>query len=81
MYAGINIFVCRDFHQLPPIRAAVMYSNPPNVRNADFLTGQQVYRALDTTARLTQLMRQDSDDEETLQFRRMLEELRVYQVS
>jgi hypothetical protein len=81
MYAGINIFVCGDFHQLPPIGAMVMYSNLPNARNADFLTGQQAYRALDTTVRLTQLMRQDGDDEETLEFRRALEELRVYQVS
>jgi ATP-dependent exoDNAse (exonuclease V) alpha subunit len=81
MYAGINIFLCGDFHQLPPIGAMVMYSDLPNARNADFLTGQQAYRALDTTVRLTQLMRQDGDDEETLQFRRALEELRVYQVS
>jgi len=81
MYAGINIFLCGDFHQLPPIGAMVMYSDLPNTRNADFLTGQQAYRALDTTVRLTQLMRQDGDDEETLRFRRALEELRVYQVS
>src|SRR3981189_361967 len=81
MYAGINIFVCGDFHQLPPIGATVMYASLPNARNADFLTGQQAYRALDTTVRLAQLMRQDGDDEETLQFRRALEELRVYQVS
>jgi hypothetical protein len=53
MYAGINIFVCGDFHQLPPIGATVMYSSLPNARNADFLTGQQAYRALDTTVRLT----------------------------
>ena len=81
MYAGINIFVCGDFYQLPPIGAAVMYSNPPNPRNADFLTGQQAYRALDTTVRLTQMMRQDGDDEKTIPFRRALEELRIYQVS
>ena len=81
MYAGINIFLCGDFHQLPPIGAMVMYSDLPNTRNADFLTGQQAYRALDTTVRLTQLMRQDGDDEETLRFRRALEELRIYQVS
>jgi hypothetical protein len=43
-----------------------MYSSLSNARNADFLTGQQVYRALDTTVRLAQLMRQDGDDEETL---------------
>ncbi|KFG81452.1 ATP-dependent DNA helicase PIF1 [Metarhizium anisopliae] len=81
MYASINIFVCGDFHQLPPIGATVMYSNLPNERNADFLAGQRAYRPLDTTVRLTQLMRQDGDDEETLKFRRALEELRVYQVS
>ncbi|KAK8912380.1 ATP-dependent DNA helicase pfh1 [Metarhizium anisopliae] len=81
MYAGINIFVCGDFHQFPPIGATVMYSDLPNARNADFLAGQQAYRALDTTVRLTQLMRQDGDDNETLQFRCALEELRVHQVS
>ncbi|KAK9311748.1 ATP-dependent DNA helicase [Lipomyces starkeyi] len=81
MYAGINIFVCGDFHQLPPTGAMVMYSNLPNARNADFLTVQQAYRALDTTVRLAQLMRQNGDDEETIQFRRALEELRVDQVS
>lgn len=59
----------------------VMYPNLPIARNADFLTGQQAYRALDTTVRLAQLLLQDGDDEETLQFRRTLEELRVYQVS
>lgn len=58
-----------------------MYSNPPNPRNADFLTGQQAYRALDTTVHLTQLMRQDSVDEEMIPFRRALVELRVYQVT
>jgi hypothetical protein len=57
-----------------------MYSNPPNPQNADFLTGQQAYRALDTTVRLTQLMRQDGHDEETIPFLRALEELLVYQV-
>jgi hypothetical protein len=81
MYAGINIFLCGDFHQLPPIGAMVMYSDLPNARNADFLTGRQAYRAVDTTLRLTQLTRQDGDDEETLGFRRVLGELRVYQVS
>lgn len=81
MYAGINIFVCGDFHQLPPIGATVMHSNLPNARKVDFLAGQQAYRALDTTVRLTQLMRQDGDDDETLQFRLALEKLRVYRVS
>jgi hypothetical protein len=79
-YAGINIFVCGDFHQLPPIGAAVMYSNAPS-RNADHLRGQQSYRALDKTARLTQLMRQDGEDDETIQFCRALRELRTYEVS
>jgi hypothetical protein len=58
-----------------------VYLTLRKARNADFLTGQQAYRALDTTIRLAQLMRQDGDDEETLRFRRALEELRVYQVS
>lgn len=80
-YGGMNIFICGDFHQLPPIGATVMYAKMPNTRNADILSGQQAYRALDRTVRLSQLMRQDGDDEETLQFRRALEELRVYQVS
>lgn len=31
----------------------VMYSDLPNARNADFLTGQQAFRALDTALRLT----------------------------
>src|SRR5258708_19696153 len=51
MYAGINIFVCVDFHQLPPIRPTSLYSSLPNARTADFLTVQQAYRTLDTTER------------------------------
>jgi hypothetical protein len=81
MYTGINIFLCGDFYQLPPIGAIVIYSDLPNTRNADFLTGQQAYRALDITIRLIQLMWQDSDNKETLWFCRALEELQVYQVS
>src|SRR3982074_688093 len=81
MYAGINIFVCGDFHQLPPIGATVTDSSLPSARSTAFLTGQQAYRALDTTVRLAQQMRRAGPDEEQPQFRRVFEELRVYQVS
>jgi hypothetical protein len=43
MYTSINIFLCGDFHQLSLIGAMVMYSDLPNARNTDFLTGQQAY--------------------------------------
>src|SRR3981189_442801 len=80
VFAGANIFICGDFNQLPPIGAQVMYAFSSKT-NADYLSGQQAYRALNTTVRLAQLMRQDGDDEESGQFRQALSELRQCNVS
>jgi hypothetical protein len=58
-----------------------MYTNPPNPTTADFLAGQLAYHALDMTVQLTQLMRQDGENEETILFCQALSELRECNVS
>jgi ATP-dependent DNA helicase PIF1 len=49
--------------------------------NPDFQISQLVYRALSKTARLTKIMRQDSEDEVSLKFKVALGQLRENAVS
>jgi len=75
-FGGINVVVCGDFHQLPPVGGTPLFSKAKKL-NAEKLVGQQAYRSLDTTVRLTKVMRQDGEDDDTVQFRKTLSQLRV----
>jgi ATP-dependent DNA helicase PIF1 len=75
-FGGINVVVCGDFHQLPPVGGTPLFSKAKKL-NAEKLVGQQAYRSLDTTVRLTKVMRQDGEDDDTVQFRETLSQLRV----
>jgi len=70
-----------DFHQLPPIGQAALYSNLP-ARPLELASyGKGAYKAINQTAVLNQVMRQGGDDAKSSAFRTALIELRSDSVS
>jgi hypothetical protein len=53
-----------------------LYRDPPRMDNVLIIAGQQAYRSSDRTLRLTEIMRQGGDDEESMLFREFLRQLR-----
>jgi ATP-dependent DNA helicase PIF1 len=78
-FGGLNILLCRDFFQLPPVTGRPLYTTKPTGPIA--IKGQGLYQAFDRTIRLTQVMRQQGEDETTIQFRTALSELRESKLS
>ncbi len=78
-FGGLNILLCGDFFQLPPVGAKPLYA--VQGVGADTINGQQLYRAFDRTLRLTEVMRQVGEDEVAVKFRVALNELRESKLS
>jgi hypothetical protein len=78
--SGINILLCGDFFQLPPIGGRALYSSV-NKTNIEAIKGQQLYRSFDRTVQLTQVMRQQGEDDISIRFQATLGELRVGKLS
>src|SRR5580692_5841616 len=72
-FGGINILICGDFYQLPPVGGRPLYSL--RVSHVNEIKGQQLYRAFNKTIRLTEIMRQQGDDPVSIRFRQTLGEL------
>jgi ATP-dependent DNA helicase PIF1 len=79
-FGGINILLCGDFFQLPPVGGRALYSAIKNNR-VEAIKGQQLYRSFDRTVRLVQVMRQLGEDDTAIRFRAALGELRAGKLS
>ena len=76
---GLNVLLCGDFFQLPPVMGKALFAQSP--KQVDAIKGQQLYRAFDRTLRLTQIMRQQGEGGVLARFRVALGELRASQLS
>jgi ATP-dependent exoDNAse (exonuclease V) alpha subunit len=79
-FAGLNIILCGDFYQLPPVAAKPLYSKPRTAQpariNVHEENGMRLYRHFNRTVTLSVVMRQQGEDEEAQRFRTALSHLR-----
>ncbi|SLM38641.1 P-loop containing nucleoside triphosphate hydrolase [Lasallia pustulata] len=75
-FGGMNILLCGDFYQLPPVGASPLYDTRPAMK-IELTTAKELYQRFDETVRLAQIMRQQGEDNGSIQFRTLLQGLRL----
>jgi ATP-dependent DNA helicase PIF1 len=78
-FGGLNILLCGDFFQLPPVSGRPLYTSRPT--GIEALKGQGLYQGFDRTVQLTEVIRQQGEDDITVRFRTALAELRESRLS
>jgi hypothetical protein len=79
IFGGLNVLLCGDFFQLPPVNGRPLYTTKPIGPIA--IKGQGLYQYFDRTIQLTEVMRQQGEDETAIRFRTALSELRESKLS
>ena len=74
-FGGLNILLVGDFHQLPSVGQAALYSNLPARPSELASHGKGAYEAIDQTAVLNQVMWQGGNDAKSFAFRTAFAEL------
>jgi ATP-dependent DNA helicase PIF1 len=78
-FGGVNVLLCGDFFQLPPVAGRPLYSQ--HATSPAALKGRELYRRFSRTIRLTQVMRQQGEDDTSIKFRDALSQLRIGQLT
>lgn len=74
-FGGMNILLCGDFAQLPPVGDNPLYSQPRHT-SPELQVAMAAYMAFTESIFLTQLMRQDGVSNSAVKFRAALSEMR-----
>ena len=66
-FEGMNILLCGDFYQLPPVSASSLYDTQPAVK-IELTTAKELYQRFNKTVQLAQIMHQQGEDNSFIQF-------------
>ena len=66
-FGGMNILLYGDFYQLPSVGASPLYDTRPAVR-IELTTAKELYQRFNETVWLAQIMRQQGEDNSSIQF-------------
>jgi hypothetical protein len=74
-FRGVNILLYKDFFQLLPVGRKLLFSTVHS--NINTIKSQQLYRVFDRTIRLTEVIQQQGEDKDSIQFWAALGKLQV----